>query len=85
MTACPWIPSHAENKLGAFLQPNEREVLSHGGKLRADVAEKLALERCESFDSARREAARAAADADDMAALEQTERQLEGKRRGKKK
>ena len=37
------------------------------------------------FDAARREAARLAADAEDMAALEQTERQLEGTRRGKKK
>lgn len=74
-----------EDKLDAFLQFNEREVLTHAGKLRADVAEKLALERYESFDAARREAARLAADAEDMTELEQTERQLEGKGRGKKK
>ncbi|MBI2802472.1 MAG: virulence RhuM family protein [Gammaproteobacteria bacterium] len=74
-----------EDKLDAFLQFNEREVLTHAGKLRADVAEKLVLERYESFDAARREAARLAADAEDMAALEQAERQLEGKGRGKKK
>jgi hypothetical protein len=74
-----------EDKLDAFLQFNEREVLTHAGKLRADVAEKLALERYESFDAARRETARIAADAEDLAALEQTERQLEGKGRGKKK
>lgn len=74
-----------EDKLDAFLQFNEREVLTHAGKLRADVAEKLALERYESFDAARREATRLAADAEDIAALEQTERQLEGKGRGKKK
>lgn len=74
-----------EDKLDAFLQFNEREVLTHAGKLRADVVEKLALERYESFDAGRREAARLAADAEDMAALEQTERQLEGKGRGKKK
>lgn len=74
-----------EDKLDAFLQFNEREVLPHAGKLRADVAEKLALERYESFDAARREAARLAADVEDMAALEQAERQLEGKRRGKTK
>lgn len=74
-----------EDKLDAFLQFNEREVLTHAGKLRADVAEKLALQRYESFDAARREAARLAADAEDMAALEQTERQLESKGRGKKK
>jgi hypothetical protein len=74
-----------EDKLDAFLQFNEREVLSHAGKLRADLAEKLALEHYESFDVGRREAARLAADAEDMAALEQTERQLEGKGRGKEK
>ena len=74
-----------EDKLDAFLQFNEREVLTHAGKLRADVAEKLALERYESFDAARREAARLAADAEDMEALENAERQLEGKELGKKK
>jgi hypothetical protein len=74
-----------EDKLDAFLQFNEREVLTHAGKLRADVAEKLALERYESFDAARREAAQLAADAEDLAALEQTERALEGNGRGKEK
>jgi hypothetical protein len=74
-----------EDKLDAFLQFNEREVLTHAGKLRADVAEKLALERYEAFDAARREAARLAADAEDMEALEQTERALAGKAQGKKK
>ena len=74
-----------EDKLDAFLQFNEREVLTHAGKLRADVAEKLALERYESFDAGRREAARLAADAEDMATLEQTERQLEGKGRRNEK
>ena len=74
-----------EDKLDAFLQFNEREVLTHAGKLRADVAEKLALERYESFDATRREAARLAADAEDMAALKQAERALEGKGRRMKK
>lgn len=72
-----------EDKLDAFLQFNEREVLTHAGKLRADVAEQLVLERYESFDTTRRDAARRAADAEDITALEQTERQLEGKERGK--
>jgi hypothetical protein len=73
-----------EDKLYAFLQFNEREVLTHAGKLRADVAEKLAVERYESFDAARREAARIAADTEDMAALKKAEWQLEGKGRGSK-
>jgi hypothetical protein len=74
-----------EDKLDAFLLFNEREVLTHAGKLRAEVAEKPALERYEHFDAARREAERLAADAEDLAALEQTERRLEGKPRRKKK
>ena len=41
--------------------------------------------RVHTFDAARREAARLAVDAADIAALEQAERQLEGKGRGKKK
>lgn len=73
------------DKLDAFLSFNERDVLTHAGKLRADVAEKLALERYETFDATRREAARLAADAEDLAALEQVERKLENKGRGKKK
>lgn len=74
-----------EDKLDAVLQFNEREVLTHAGKLRSEVAENLALERYESFDAARREAMRQAADTEDLAALQQTERQLDGKGRGKKK
>ena len=42
-------------------------------------------EHADRFDAARREAARLAADTEDMAALEQTERRLEGKGRGKKR
>lgn len=72
------------DKLDAFLVFNERDVLTHAGKLRADVAEKLALERYETFDAARRDAARLVADAEDVAALEQVERELEGKGMGKK-
>lgn len=71
-----------EDKLDAFLQFNEREVLTHAGRLRADVAEKLALERYASFDAARREAEQMVADAEDMKALEQAERKLEGGGRG---
>lgn len=85
MTACTLTMRDWEDKLDAFLQFNEREVLTHAGKLRADVAEKLALERYESFDAARGKAARLTADAEDMAALENAERKLEGKGRGKKK
>lgn len=74
-----------EEKLDAFLTFTEREVLTHAGKLRAAVVEKLAQDRYEVFDASRREAARLAADAEDMAALERAERQLEGNSRKKEK
>lgn len=74
-----------EAKRDAFLNPNAREVPTHAGKLRADGAEKLALERHERFGAAWREAARLVADAEDVATLEQAERQLEGKVQGQKK
>lgn len=63
-----------EDKLDAFLQFNEREVLTHAGRLRADVAEKLALERYEQFDAGRREAAKLAADKEDIAELESVDK-----------
>jgi hypothetical protein len=66
-----------EDKLDAFLQFNERDVLTHAGKISAQVAERLALERYAEFDARRREAERLAADAEDVRALEQIERQLE--------
>lgn len=75
----------SKNKLDAFLQFNEHEVLTHAGKLRASVAEKLALEHYDSFDAARLEAAQLAADAEDIAALERAERQLKGKTRDTRK
>lgn len=70
-----------EDKLDAFLQFNERDVLTHAGKISAQVAERLALERYAEFDARRREAERLAADAEDVRALEQIERQLESKER----
>lgn len=80
MTMADW-----EARLDAFLSFNEREVLTHAGKLRAEVAEKLALEHYEQFDSARRDAERLAADKDDVAALEQVEHSLQAKGQGNKK
>lgn len=63
-----------EDKLDAFLQFSEREVLTHAGKLRADVAEKLALDRYESFDAARCEAEAGAQDEADIAQLVEMEK-----------
>ena len=72
------------DKLDAFLSFNERDVLTHAGKLRANVAERLALERYETFDASRREASRVVANQEDVAALEQVERELEDRRQRKK-
>ncbi|MEK6750075.1 MAG: virulence RhuM family protein [Pseudomonadota bacterium] len=48
-------------KLDAFLQFNERDILTHAGKVAKEVADKLALEQYEKF-YARRLAAEAQAD-----------------------
>lgn len=74
-----------EDRLDAFLQFNEREVLTHAGKISAQVAERLALERYAEFDTKRREAERLAADAEDVNTLEKIERQFGNKGREKTK
>ncbi len=51
-------------RLDAFLQFNEREVLSHAGKVSHAVAEQLAHERYEVFDAGRRRAEVRVADAE---------------------
>ncbi len=79
MTMTEWA-----DKLDAFISFNERKVLTHPGKVSHDVAEKLALEHYTKFDAQRREAERIAADKEDMKALEDVERKLEHKTRGKK-
>ena len=62
------------DKLDAFLSFNERDVLTHAGRLRMDVAQKLAVERFEVFDANRRAAEALAADEADIAQLEKMER-----------
>lgn len=73
-----------EDKLDAFLQFNEREVLSCDCELRADAAEAMVLERYESFDAAGRETARLAADKADIAQLREVEKEAAKKRRKKR-
>ena len=69
MIAYPLTMREWEDKIDAFLQFNECDVLTHAGKLRADVAEKLALERYESFDAARQETEAAAQNEADVSQL----------------
>ena len=57
-------------KLDAFLKFNDRDVLTHAGKLRMDVAQQLAADRFAVFDAARTQADAVQADTDDLAAIE---------------
>lgn len=43
-----------ESRLDAFLEFNEREILTHAGKVSAQVAERLALGRYGEFDTRQR-------------------------------
>lgn len=73
------------DKLDAFLSFNERDVLTHAGRLRMDVAQKLASERFEVFEANRRAAEALAADDADIAELEEMEKAAkkdQGKRDG---
>ncbi len=60
-----------EQKLDAFLAFNEKDLLDHAGKISAQVAEKLALERYVEFDDRRREEERERADDEDVALLKE--------------
>lgn len=70
------------DKLDAFLSFNERDVLTHAGRLRMDVAQKLAAERFEVFAANRRAAEAVAADDADIAALEELEKDAKGRKKG---
>ena len=56
-----------QNKLGEFLRFNGREVLENFGTVKREVAEKLALEQYEQYDTHRR-ALEAADDVDELTA-----------------
>ncbi len=62
-------------KLDAFLSFNDRDVLTHAGKLRMDVAQALAEDRYATFEAERRKAAAVQADEDDFAEIEDLARQ----------
>jgi hypothetical protein len=66
MTMAEW-----EQKLDAFLTFNERDLLEHAGKISAQVAEALTLDRYEEFDENRRKEARRRADVEDIMLLEE--------------
>ncbi len=70
------------DRLDTFLSFNERDVLTHAGGLRMDVAQKLADERFLVFDANRRAAEALAEDEADIAALEEMEKSA---KKGRKK
>ena len=72
------------DKLDAFLTFNERDLLTHAGKMQMEVAQRLAAERYDVFDVKRKQAEAMAADDEDIEALEQISKEIEG-RTGEKK
>ncbi len=65
MTMLEW-----EQKLDAFLAFNEKDLLDHAGKISAEVAKNLALDRYLQFDNSRRQKENQIADAEDIALVE---------------
>ncbi len=65
-----------EQKLDAFLSFNERELLTHAGKIRANVAKQLAEDRYNLFDKHRHAQEIEQANKDDLAELEQIAKQI---------
>jgi hypothetical protein len=72
------------DKLDAFLAFNERDLLTHAGKVQMEVAQRLAEERYGIFHAKRRQAEAMKADAEDIAVLEQFAKEIEDKTGGKK-
>lgn len=68
------------DKLDAFLEFNDRDLLTHAGKVQMKVAQKLAAERYDAFDAKRKEAEAIAADAEDIAVLENLAKEMTGKK-----
>lgn len=60
-----------EQKLDTFLTFNERDLLTHAGKISAQVAEKLTFDKYEEFDNSRKREEKRIADTEDIALLEE--------------
>jgi hypothetical protein len=63
-------------KLDAFLSFNEHELLTHAGKVKAEVAKKIAEQRYDEFDHKRKIEEALAADEEDLKVLEELEKRL---------
>ena len=64
------------DKLDAFLEFNEQELLTHAGKVKAEVARRIAEERYEEFDKKRKIEEARKADEEDLKELEEIEKRL---------
>ena len=63
-------------KLDGFLEFNEQEILTHAGKVKAEVAKKIAEERYDEFDNKRKRVEALKADEEDLKQLEEIEKNL---------
>ncbi len=68
------------DKLDSFLEFNEQELLTHAGKVKAEVAKKIADDRYEEFEKKRKKAEALIANEEDIKQLEKMEKQLLDKR-----
>ena len=75
--------AHWSDKLDAFMQFNERDLLTHAGKVEMAVAKKLAEERYQQFDDSRRKRKALEADEADIRELEALTKQAEHNEEGK--
>ncbi len=64
-------------KLDAFLSFNEHELLTHAGRVKAEVAKEIAERRYEEFDGKRKAEEAVTADAEDLKELEEIEKRLQ--------
>jgi len=67
------------DKLDAFLEFNEQELLTHAGKVKAEVAKKIAEGHYEKFDNKRKKAEALEADRQDFKEIEELEKKLRDK------
>lgn len=66
------------SKLDAFLEFNDRELLTHAGKVQAKVAQALAEDRYVKFDLVRKDQAAIEADVADLISLRALEAKVDG-------
>ena len=64
------------DKLDAFLEFNEKDLLTHAGKLKMEVAQRLAAEHYDEFDTKRKATEARVADEEDIKELETLEKKL---------